>query len=65
MKRYYENSNEKINLRSGEYAIRIREIISVKSKDIIDKIDDIFAEYYGFTDKERQFINEFDMKFRM
>ncbi len=65
MKSYYENSNEKINLRSGGYAIRIREIISVKSKDIIDKIDDIFAEYYGFTDEERQFINEFDMKFRM
>jgi len=65
MQSYYENSNEKINLRSGGYVIRIREIISVKSKDIIDKIDDIFAEYYGFTDEERQFIKEFDIEFRM
>jgi hypothetical protein len=38
MESYDENSNIKINLRSGGYVIKIKEIIPKKSKAIIDKI---------------------------
>jgi hypothetical protein len=35
------------------------------SKEIIDTIDDLFAEYYGFSDEERDFIKNFDSNMRM
>ena len=65
MKSYEENSNVKINLRSKGYAIKIKEIIPSKSKDIIDQIDDIFADYFGFAEEEKEFIKEFDIEFRV
>jgi hypothetical protein len=58
MKSYDENSNVKINLRSGGNVIKIKEIIPSKSKSIIDQIDDIFADYFGFKDEEREFIRD-------
>ena len=36
-----------------------------KSKSIIDKIDTILAEHYGFTDDELDFIINYDIKYRM
>ena len=65
MESYDENSNVKINLRSGGYVIKIKEIIPSKSKSIIDKIDGVFADHFGFNDKERRFIKEFDIEFRI
>jgi type I restriction-modification system DNA methylase subunit len=66
MKSYEDNSNIKMNVRSdGKYCIRIKEIIPKKSKTIIDQIDDLFAEYYTFTEKEKEFVKTFDVKFRM
>ena len=65
MKSYEDNSNIKINKRSGGYVIKIIEIIPSMSKDTIDKIDEVFADYFRFTDKERTFIKEFDLGFRM
>jgi len=65
MKNYEDSSNIKINERSGGYVIRIKEIIPSKSKSIIDKIDDVFADYFGFTKDEKMFIEEFDIEFRM
>jgi len=65
MKTYEENSNVKINRRSGGYAIRIKEIVPSKSKAIIDEIDDVFSDYYRFDDKEKAFIKEFDIEFRI
>ncbi len=63
---YDKNSNLKTNTRQGgKYAMIIKEIIPKKSKDIIDLIDDVFAEYFGFNDDEKEFIKTFDIKFRM
>jgi hypothetical protein len=36
-----------------------------KSKHIIDQIDKVLAEHYGFTDKELDFIINYDIKYRM
>jgi hypothetical protein len=49
----------------GGYAIKIKEIIPSKSKAIIDEIDDIFAEYFEFSDEEKDFIRKFDIEFRI
>jgi hypothetical protein len=55
-----------MNIRSdGKYCIRIKEIVSKKSKTIIDQIDDLLAGYYTFTDKEKDFVKSFDERFRM
>ena len=35
------------------------------SKNIIDKIDRLLAEHYGFTDEELDFIINYDIKYRM
>lgn len=35
------------------------------SKPIIDEIDMILAEYYGFTEEEQDFITHYDIKYRM
>ena len=35
------------------------------SKKIIDEIDTILAEHYGFTDEELDFIMNYDIKYRM
>ena len=34
-------------------------------KPIIDKIDRVLAEHYGFTDEELDFIINYDIKYRM
>lgn len=65
MNEYDQNANEKVNERKGGYAIKIKEIIPRKSKKTIDEIDDIFANYFGFTQDEMEFIKKFDIKFRM
>ncbi len=36
-----------------------------KSKPIIDKIDRVLAEHYGFTEEELDFIINYDIKYRM
>ena len=35
------------------------------SKPIIDEIDTVLAEHYGFTDEELDFIINYDIKYRM
>jgi hypothetical protein len=36
-----------------------------KSKIIMDEIDQVLAQHYGFTDKEMDFILNYDVKYRM
>ena len=36
-----------------------------KSKHIIDKIDAILAQHYGFTEAEMDYITNYDIKYRM
>ena len=35
------------------------------AKPIIDRIDAVLAEHYGFTDEELDFIINYDIKYRM
>jgi hypothetical protein len=35
------------------------------SKPILDEIDRVLAAHYGFTDKELDFIINYDIKYRM
>ena len=35
------------------------------SKNIFDKIDDVLADHYGFTNEQKHFIKTFDKKFRI
>jgi len=35
------------------------------SRNIIDKIDSVLAEHYGFTDEELDFIINYDIKYRI
>jgi len=65
MGRYDEASNVKINLRSGGYVIKIKEIIPSKAKNIINQIDDVFSDYFQFNNSEKSFIEEFDLEFRI
>ena len=38
---------------------------AVHSKPIIDEIDRVLAEHYGFTGEELDFIINYDIKYRM
>lgn len=65
MVEYDANANIKINLRSGGYVIRLKEIIPKVSKHIIDQVDDVLTEYFGFDEQQRNYIKSFDLGFRM
>jgi len=60
-----ENSHKKtIRTRDGS-EITYAEFFVSKSKDIVNRIDAILADYYGFTDKELELIMNYDVKYRM
>ena len=65
MESYDKNSNIKVNARKGGYAIKIKEIIPKLSYDIIQKIDVIMVEIFGLNGDEANFIETFDLSFRM
>lgn len=59
-----ETSVEKsITTKAGK--IVYQEFSSGKVKHILDKIDAVLAEHYGFSDEELDFIINYDIKFRM
>jgi len=45
--------------------LRVQCIIPKHSKPIIDQIDRVLADHYGFTDEELDFIINYDIKYRM
>ncbi|NCJ07808.1 hypothetical protein GS597_15080 [Synechococcales cyanobacterium C] len=45
--------------------LSIQCIFPAKSKPIIDEIDRVLAQHYGFTDEELDFIINYDIKYRM
>ena len=55
-----EANKEFVGTRQTDYEYYHR-----KSKPIIDKIDHVLAEHYGFTDEELDFIINYDIKYRM
>ena len=62
---YKENSQlkEKISSRTGQ--IIYQEFYPRLSKCVIDDIDRVLAQHYGFTDEELDFIINYDIKYRM
>jgi hypothetical protein len=60
-----EQSEQKtINTSSGDQ-ITYAEFYAGKSKPIIDEIDRVLAQHYGFSDEELDFIINYDVKYRM
>jgi hypothetical protein len=60
-----QNSEHKtINTSSGDN-ITYAEFYAAQSKPIIDEIDRVLAQHYGFTDEELDFIINYDIKYRM
>ena len=45
--------------------VEYQEFYPSKSKSIIDEIDGVLAQHYGFTDEELDFIINYDIKYRM
>jgi hypothetical protein len=45
--------------------VEFQQFFPQKSKEIIDEIDIVLAEYYGLNEKEIEFILHYDVKFRM
>jgi Eco57I restriction-modification methylase len=64
MKDIDEKSEER-KMRFKHDTLLIQCIFPVKSKPIIDEIDRILAQHYGFTDEELDFIINYDIKYRM
>ncbi len=62
---YDKNSNVKINIRKGGYAIRIREIIPKLSYNIIREIDAEISRIFSLNKEELDFIENFDLEFRL
>ena len=60
--------NAKVRVSSGKSSYRVdsfKEYKIVKSKHIIDKIDDYICPLYGLTEEETAFIKNYEMLFRM
>lgn len=45
--------------------ITFQQFYPQKSKQILDEIDEVLAEHYGFTEEELDFIINYDIKYRM
>ena len=59
-----KNSQDRI-MRFSHDTLTVQNIIPKHSKPIIDQIDGVLAEHYGFNDEELDFIVNYDIKFRM
>ena len=59
------NSNRKTAYYKATGQVEYDEYFPKKSKSIIDEIDTVLAEHYGFTDEELDFIINYDIKYRM
>ena len=65
MRSYIDNSEIKTCNMATIGQVSYREFHPKYSKEIIDKIDDVFAKHYGFTQEECEFIKSYEIKFRM
>jgi len=62
---YSNNSQRKECLYKTTGKVIYDEFFPKYSKPIIDEIDRVLAEHYGFTDEELDFIINYDIKYRM
>ncbi len=58
-------NSEDRTMRFRHDTLTIQAIITKLSKPIIDEIDHVLAQHYGFTDEELDFIINYDIKYRM
>lgn len=66
MKDLVKNSSIKTESRNkGKDKIEYRQFVARNSKPIIDQIDTVLAQHYGFTEEELDFIINYDIKYRM
>ena len=52
-------------MRFAHDTLKVQCIIPKHSKPIIDEIDRVLAQHYGFTNEELDFIINYDIKYRM
>lgn len=52
-------------MRFAHDTLTVQSIIPKRSKSIIDAIDRVLAQHYGFTDEELDFIVNYDIKYCM
>lgn len=62
---HFQYNSEERSIRTHAGNIRYQEFYPARSKRLIDEIDRILAEHYGFTDEELDFIINYDIKYRM
>ncbi len=60
-----ENSWFQIRNQKQTGEVKIQSFTSSQSKPIIDEIDKVLAQHYGFTEEELDFIINYDIKYRM
>jgi hypothetical protein len=58
-----ESKEKSIKTKAG--VIRYQEFYPSRSKAIIDRFDSVLADHYGFTSEERDFIINYDIKYRV
>lgn len=70
--RFIEHLQSNSIIQRRKYSARGRKFVMEKqyffvklSKSIIDEIDRVLGQYYGFTDEELDFIINYDIKYRM
>jgi hypothetical protein len=59
------NAESKIRVYKSVNKVDVLAFRVKESKPIIDEIDRVLAEHYGFTDAELDFIINYDIKYRM
>jgi len=60
-----KRSSETRVMRYKHDTLTVQCIIAKKAKPIIDEIDRVLAQHYGFTEEELDFIINYDIKYRM
>ena len=60
-----KNSSMLQRIQKGKGTTETQSFKIALSKPIIDQIDTVLAEYYGFTEDELDFIINYDIKYRM
>ena len=62
----FKNNSRMITNNYGKFGIlRIQSFSPRLSKTIIDGIDNVISEHYGFTQEEKDFIINYDIKYRL
>ena len=60
-----EKSRRRVYVYKTSGRVEYDEFYLKESKSIIDEIDRVLAQHYGFTDEELDFIINYDIKYRL